>query len=141
VRRGTFATLGQAEIVRPGHDITIAATLLMVDRALAAAEALQKRGVDTEVIDVRWLRPLDHQTVAGSFERTGRLLLVEEEVHQAGWAATIVSELARGHDLVGRVGVISLPDDLLLPYSPTLEDRVIPSVDSIVTAAASLVEN
>jgi pyruvate dehydrogenase E1 component beta subunit len=139
VTRGAVAGVGRAETVRPGSQVTVVATLLMLDRALAAAEALQSKGVDAEVIDLRWLRPLDLDAVSASFRRTGRLLLVEEEVHAAGWAATIVSRLARSENLVGRVDVISLPPDVLLPYSPQLEDQIIPSVQAISDAAIRLV--
>jgi pyruvate dehydrogenase E1 component beta subunit len=139
VARGAVAKVGKAETVRPGGQVTIVATLLMLDRALAAAEALETNGVAAEVIDLRWLSPLDIDAVSSSFRRTGRLLLVEEEVHAAGWAATIVSRLARSENLVGRVDVISLPPDVLLPYSPQLEDQVIPSVQAISDAAIRLV--
>jgi pyruvate dehydrogenase E1 component beta subunit len=111
----------------------------MADRAMTAAERLEADGLSPEVIDVRWLRPLDVGTIGASFERTGRLLLVEEEVHAAGWAATVVSELAQRYNLVGRLDVISLPADLLLPYSPSLEDQLIPSADAIAASALRLV--
>jgi pyruvate dehydrogenase E1 component beta subunit len=139
VNRGVVGEMGKAETVRRGDQVTIVATLLMLDRALAAAEALQSKGVSAEVIDLRWLRPLDVDAVSSSFQRTGRLLLVEEEVHAAGWAATIISRLARSENLVGRADVVSLPPDLLLPYSPTLEDKIIPSVEAITEAAVRLV--
>ena len=67
------------------------ATLLMADRALAAAEALAEDGVSAEVIEMRWLRPLDYDTVIASVERTGRVLVVEEQVHAGGWGATVIS--------------------------------------------------
>jgi pyruvate dehydrogenase E1 component beta subunit len=139
VARGAIADVGKAETVRPGGRVTVVATLLMLDRALAAAEALEADGVAVEVIDLRWLRPLDIDAVSGSFRRTGRLLLVEEEVHAAGWAATIISRLARSENLVGRVDVISLPPEVLLPYSPQLEDGIIPSVQAISDAVLGLV--
>lgn len=139
VTRGAVAEVGRAETVRRGDQVTIVATLLMLDRALAAAEALKAEDVAAEVIDLRWLRPLDTDAVSNSFQRTGRLLLVEEEVHAGGWAATILSKLARSQNLVGRVDVISLPPDILLPYSPQLEDRIIPSVNAITEAALRLV--
>jgi pyruvate dehydrogenase E1 component beta subunit len=110
----------------------------MVERALAAAEQLAADGIDTEVIDLRWLRPLDLPAVRASVERTGRLVVVEEQVHAAGWGATIVSELTIGGiRWASPPQRISLPDDLPIPYSPPLEDEVLPSVDGIVAAARS----
>ena len=71
---GAIAEIGKAATVRQGSDVTIVATLLMVDRALEAAELLAAEGIEAEVIDLRWLRPLDLPTVRESVERTGRLV-------------------------------------------------------------------
>jgi pyruvate dehydrogenase E1 component beta subunit len=136
VVRGEIAEIGKAAIQRAGSDVTIVATLLMVERALAAAERLAVDGIDAEVIDLRWLRPLDLPTVRASVEKTGRLLVVEEQVHAAGWGATIISELAIGGiRWASQPRRLSLPDDLPIPYSPPLEDEVLPSVQAIVESA------
>jgi pyruvate dehydrogenase E1 component beta subunit len=129
---------GRAEIVRAGADLTIVATLLMLDRALAAAAILETQGIDAEVIDLRWLRPLDTATVAESVAKTGRLVIAEEQVHVGGWGATVISRLTcDGVELRSPPQVVCLPDDVLIPYSPDLEDSIIPSVDAIVAAALS----
>jgi pyruvate dehydrogenase E1 component beta subunit len=140
VSRGEIAELGQAAVMRPGSDVTIVATLLMVERSLAAAEQLAGEGIDAEVIDLRWLRPLDLPAVRSSVDKTGRLVVVEEQVHAAGWGATIVSELTIGGvRWASAPRRLSLPDDLPIPYTPTLEDQVLPGVEGIVaTARASL---
>lgn len=140
VRRGAVAALGKAAVLRRGSDVTIAATLLMVERALEAADELAEVGVESEVIDLRWIRPLDLPTMRASVDKTGRLVVVEEQVHAAGWGATIISELTSG-------GVawaspprhVSLPDDLPMPYAPPLEDEMLPSVQAIVAAARASV--
>ena len=80
--------------MREGTDVTIVATLLMLDRALQAAEQLAAEGIDAEVIDLRWLRPLDYRQSASSVEKTGRLLVVEEQVH--------AGRLGRDGDLAAR---------------------------------------
>jgi len=140
VIRGEIAEIGKAATLRAGSDVTIVATLLMVERALAAAERLAVDGIDAEVIDLRWLRPLDLPTVRASVEKTGRLLVVEEQVHAAGWGATIVSELAIGGiRWASSPRRLSLPDDLPIPYSPPLEDEVLPSVQAIVDSVRSSV--
>jgi pyruvate dehydrogenase E1 component beta subunit len=136
VRRGALAAIGRAEVLRLGADVTIVATLLMVERSLQAAEALAHDGIDAEVIDLRWIRPLDVETVRRSVERTGRLVVVEEQVHAGGWGATLISELTMGgiawrHPPLA----VSLPPDLPIPYSPPLEDAVLPSVEAISSAA------
>jgi pyruvate dehydrogenase E1 component beta subunit len=141
VRRGEVAPLGRARIVREGRDLTIVATLLMVERALAAADLLAKEGIDVEVVDPQWLRPLDLPTIAESVSRTRRLLIVEEQVHAAGWGATIISELAiQGVPWIRPPSRISLPDDLPIPYSPPLEDEVLPSVQDILETVRGMTE-
>jgi acetoin:2,6-dichlorophenolindophenol oxidoreductase subunit beta len=140
VVRGATAELGKAAILRAGSDVTIVATLLMVERALAAADQLAADGISAEVIDLRWLRPLDLPTVRASVEKTGRLVVVEEQVHAAGWGATIVSELTIGGIRWATAPRrVSLPDDLPIPYTPPLEDEVLPSVEGIVAAARASV--
>ncbi len=140
VIRGEIAKLGKAAVLRAGSDVTIVATLLMVERALAAAEQLATDGIDAEVIDLRWLRPLDLPTVRTSVDKTGRLLVVEEQVHAAGWGATIVSELTIGGvRWASAPRRVSLPDDLPIPYTPKLEDEVLPSIEEIVASARNSV--
>jgi acetoin:2,6-dichlorophenolindophenol oxidoreductase subunit beta len=139
VRRGAVAELGKAQVTREGTDVTIVATLLMAERALAAASQLEAEGISAEVIDLRWIRPLDLPAVAASVAKTGRLVIAEEQVHAGGWGATIVSELVMGGQAFAapprRVG---LPDDLPIPYSPPLEDEIIPSVERIADAARAV---
>ena len=136
VARGQIAELGKAEIVRAGGDVTIVASLLMVERALAAAETLAAEGIEAEVIDLRWLRPLDLPTVRASVERTGRLVVAEEQVHAASWGATIISELTiGGMKWAAAPRRVSLPDDYPIPYTPPLEDLIVPSAAAIADAA------
>src|SRR3954454_639426 len=70
--------LGEANVVRDGKHASIVTYGLMVHRALDAAAALAKEGVDVEVIDLRTLSPLDIDTVLESVEKTGRLVCVDE---------------------------------------------------------------
>ncbi len=140
VVRGEIAEIGKAQVVRPGSDVTIVTTLLMVERSLAAAEQLAEDGIDAEVIDLRWLRPLDLPAVRASVEKTGRIVVAEEQVHAAGWGATIVSELTIGGvEWASAPRRVSLPDDLPIPYTPPLEDEVLPSTESIAAAARASV--
>jgi pyruvate/2-oxoglutarate/acetoin dehydrogenase E1 component len=142
VARGedAIAEVGRAAVEREGDDLTIVSTLLMTDRSLAAAERLAENGIDAEVIDLRWLRPLDLDTVRGSVAHTGRILVVEEQVHAGGWGATVISRLAAdGVAWRAAPRAVSLPEDLLVGYAPPLEEAVIPSIDRIVDAAKALV--
>jgi pyruvate dehydrogenase E1 component beta subunit len=131
---------GEAAVLRAGSDVTIVATLLMVDRALIAAEQLAAEGIDAEVVELRWLRPLDVGSVHASVEKTRRLVIAEEQVHVAGWGATVISELTmRGWRWDNLPRVVCLPDNLLIPYSPTLEDALIPSAERIAAEARAAV--
>ena len=132
--------VGRAGILRPGSDVTVLATLLMADRAVTAAEALAEDGISAEVVELRWLRPLDYDTVTESVARTGRLLVVEEQVHAGGWGATVISELSMRGVPMERPSALSMPDDLLVSYSPALEDAILPGVDDIAARIRSLVE-
>jgi len=125
-------TLGTAKIRRPGRDATVVALGLMVPRALRAADELAGRGIDVEVIDVRSLVPLDVTTILDSVHRTGRLFTVEENPRLLGWGAEIASIAVDEAfwDLDGPVQRITTPH-IPLPSADSLEDLVIPSVESI----------
>ncbi|MDG4770217.1 alpha-ketoacid dehydrogenase subunit beta [Solwaraspora sp. WMMD792] len=125
-------TLGTAKIRRPGRDATVVALGLMVPRALQAADELAGRGIDVEVIDVRSLVPLDVTTILDSVHRTGRLFTVEENPRLLGWGAEIASIAVDEAfwDLDGPVQRITTPH-IPLPSADSLEDLVIPSVESI----------
>jgi pyruvate dehydrogenase E1 component beta subunit len=132
----SIAEIGKAEILRSGEDVTIVATMAMVERSLAAAEALAANGIDAEVIDLRWLRPLDLDTCSASVNRTGRLVVVEEQYHHGGWGASLISQLTMaGTQWAAPPKAVSFPHELLIPYSPPLEDEILPSVQAIVDAA------
>ena len=140
VRRGGVAEFGKAEVVREGADATILTTLLMTERSQAAARQLADEGVNVEVIDMRWLRPLDLATVRESLDKTGRLLVVEEQVHTASWGATVISRLTmEGRQWAQPPQALSVSDELLIPYSPPLEDESIPGVEQIAARVRELV--
>jgi pyruvate dehydrogenase E1 component beta subunit len=132
--------VGKSGILREGSDITVVSTLLMAHRSVAAAEALAGEGISTEVIELRWLRPIDWDTIIDSVSKTGRLLIVEEQVHAGGWGATVISELTMRGVPITPPQALSLPEDVLVSYSPTLEDAVIPSVDAITERIRSVLE-
>jgi pyruvate/2-oxoglutarate/acetoin dehydrogenase E1 component len=126
--------VGKAGVCRSGTDVTVVATLLMVDRATQAADLLAEEGTSVEVVELRWLRPLDYDTVIDSVTKTGRLLVVEEQVHAGGWGATLISELTMRGVAMAPPTALSMADDLLIPYTPSLEDEMVPSVDAIVAS-------
>jgi acetoin:2,6-dichlorophenolindophenol oxidoreductase subunit beta len=138
-RTGSLPQVGRADIVRHGSDVTIAATLLMMPRALRAAEVLAAEGIEAEVIDLRWIAPLDSETVGKSVSRTDRLVVVEEQFHHGGWGATLISLLAQqGLPRNTRPCAVSVPD-VPLAFSPVLEDAAVPDVERIATMVRALI--
>jgi pyruvate dehydrogenase E1 component beta subunit len=125
--------LGKARILRSGDDATIVALGMMVPRALQAATELAELGIETTVVDVRSLVPLDTTTILDAFSRTGRLFTVEENPRLCGWGAELVSIVAeeRFHDLDGPLIRITTPH-IPLPAADALEDAALPSVTRIV---------
>jgi acetoin:2,6-dichlorophenolindophenol oxidoreductase subunit beta len=85
--------LGKAEIKRPGNDLTIIATSMMVSKALKAAEVLSKEGIEVEVVDPRTLSPLDKDTIVKSVMKTGRAIVSDEGCQSYGVGAELVAVL------------------------------------------------
>lgn len=126
--------LGKARVLRRGKDCTIVALALMVHRALAAAEILEKEhGISCTVVDVRSLVPLDMTTILAEVALTGRLFTVEENPRLCGWGAEIASIIADEcfWELDGPIVRITTPH-IPLPSADQLEDNTIPSVERIV---------
>ena len=126
--------LGKAAIVRDGADVTIVSALRGVRDSLEAAEELAGDGVDAEVVDLRSLRPLDHETVLESVAKTNRVLLVEEGPRVGGWAGNLLGILtAEGLEELDDAWILTT-GDTPAPYSPTLEDAWLPGAPEIEAA-------
>lgn len=133
--------LGKARVARPGEDVTIIGSLLMVERAMKAAENLAQEGIEAEVVDLRSLAPLDMETVSNSVGRTRRVLTVEEQHRPGGWGAEVISGLVEGGmRFAAPPRRLTLPD-IPVPYSPPLEDAVVPGVDAIADAVRGLISD
>jgi len=131
---------GVARVARAGRDLTIVAAGRMVSLALEAAEILARENVDSEVIDLRTIVPLDLDTITASLAKTGRILVVDEGYASYGLGAEIaaaVGELAFDSldAPVGRLHMEPVPH----PFNPKLEDAVLPNVAKIVTAAQGVI--
>jgi len=127
---------GQAKVVREGKDVTIITLSMMVHRALAAAEALAKEGIDAEVVDLRTIVPLDRETILISVAKTGRLIVVDEDYKSFGVTGEIIATVAE-HDpscLKAPPRRLAVPD-VPIPYSRVMERFVLPNADTIADAA------
>jgi pyruvate/2-oxoglutarate/acetoin dehydrogenase E1 component len=131
---------GLADIKREGTDATIVATLYMVHKALNAAKELEEKGISTEVLDPRTLTPLDKKTILKSVKKTGRLIIVTEDCKTAGVSAEIAAVVAEEaiDYLDAPIKRVAEPDTPI-PFSPTLEQYVIPDEKAIVKAVKEIV--
>jgi acetoin:2,6-dichlorophenolindophenol oxidoreductase subunit beta len=126
---------GEANVVREGKSATIVSYGLMVHRALDAASALAKEGVECEVIDLRTLSPIDMDTVLESVEKTGHLVCVDEANPRCSIAADVSAQVAQQAfgALKGPIEMVTAPHTPV-PFSPLLEDVYIPSAAQIAAA-------
>ncbi len=131
--------IGKAKVRRVGADVTLVAYSRMVGFALQAAEALAAEGVDAEVVDLRTLRPLDHQTVVESVMKTNRLVTIEEGWGPMGVGAEVAARVVEhAFDYLDAPPVRVTQEDVPLPYAANLEVLSLPSVDKIVAAARAV---
>ena len=132
---------GRADYVRRGDDLTVVTWGATVEKSRQAAARLEEEdGCSVEIVDLRTIVPWDHEMVAESVRRTGKLLVVHEDILTAGFgaevAAWVASELFCDLDgPVRRVGA----KDTLVAYEPTLEAATLPQVDDIAAAARELI--
>ncbi len=135
--------LGQADIKRPGKDLTIIALSIMVPRALAVASRLAQEGIEAEVIDPRTIRPLDEQTLVTSARKTGHVLIVHEAVQSGGFGGEIAARIAASEAFyyldapIMRLGGADVP----IPYNPVLERAATPQEEDIYQAARRLLQH
>lgn len=128
--------IGKAAIRRSGGDVTIVATMAMVDAALSAARELARDGIEAEIIDPRTLRPLDGETILASVRKTNRCVVVHEGWTTYGFGAEISALIMeKAFDWldapVARVGMAEVP----MPYHSGLERELIPNASRIAQAA------
>lgn len=126
--------IGKADVKREGTDLTVVAYGVSLHQALRAAETLAKaEGVSAEVIDLRTIKPLDMETITQSVQKTGKLLIVHEDVKHGGVGGEIAAIIAEESFfyLDAPIRRIGLPDVPATPYNHVLEDAVLPSLEQI----------
>jgi pyruvate dehydrogenase E1 component beta subunit len=127
--------IGKAKVRREGTDVTITAHSRMVGFALQAAEQLEKDGISCEVVDLRTLRPLDHETIVESVKKTSRLVSAEEGWGPMGVGAEVVARvIEHAFDYLDAPPMRVHQEDVPLPYAANLEALSLPGVDKIVAA-------
>lgn len=131
--------LGKADVKRKGEDVTLVSFGKMMKVTLAAAEALEKEGIQAEVIDLRTVRPLDYDTVVQSVKKTNRLVVVEES-WPLGNIATEITYMVqrRAFDYLDAPVRRVTGADVPMPFSRPLVEAYLPSVPRIVEAVKAV---
>ena len=141
VPEGDFTIpFGQAAVKRQGRHVTLIGYGAGFYLCQAAAEELVTMKIEAEIVDLRTLKPLDMQTIAASVKKTHRAVIVHEACLTGGFGAELAARIQE--DLfdylkapVKRVGAKDVP----IPFSPALEDYVLPKVSDVVAAARVVV--
>jgi 2-oxoisovalerate dehydrogenase E1 component len=131
---------GKAKVVRSGTDVTVVTYGALVQRTLVAAKEVEDAtGVSTEVIDLRSLSPLDWGAIAGSVQRTGKVIVAYEDPLSWGYGAEVAARI--GDELfpwldapVRRVA----STDTFVAYAPQLEDHILPQAADVAAAIREL---
>ena len=127
--------IGKAKVRREGTDVTITAHSRMVGFALQAAEKLAEEGINCEVVDLRTLRPLDHETIVESVKKTSRLVSAEEGWGPMGVGAEVVARvIEHAFDYLDAPPLRVHQEDVPLPYAANLEALSLPGADKIIAA-------
>ena len=127
--------IGKSDVKREGRHVTIVTYARGVEWSLQAADTLAKEGIECEVIDLRWLRPLDLEPVIDSFKRTNRCVVVEESLPHFSVGSEIAAQLQeKAFDYmdapIKRVSAMDVP----LPYSRDIELMALPNAQKVVDA-------
>jgi pyruvate dehydrogenase E1 component beta subunit len=134
-----ICALDQAEIVRPGKDVTILTYSRMRHHCLKAVEQLTAAGVDVELIDLISLKPFDMATISASIRKTHRVLIVEECMKTGGIGAELMALITEHcFDELDVRPVRLSSQDIPTPYNGTLENLTIIQPSQIVAAAKAL---
>ena len=139
VAEGSYETPFTARVAREGTDLTVIAYGAMVHTALEATQDID--GASIEVLDLRSLVPLDEEAILASVRKTSKVVIVDEANQTCAAGAQVSALIAEQawEDLDGPVVRVSTPD-VPIPFSPTLEQAVLPQVDDVKEACRELLE-
>ncbi len=131
---------GQADIKRPGKDVTILTYSFMTLECLKAAEVLKEKGIDAEVIDLRTLVPLDEARILKSVEKTSHLVVVHEAWKRGGVGGDIISTVVEKvfYSLEAPAKRIA-GKNTTVPFNKNLEKLCVPSVTDIVAGVMEVI--
>ena len=127
--------LSKCDIKRPGKDVTVVASGLLVWYAMLAAKMLEPEGIDVEVVDVRTISPLDEETIGRSARKTGRVVVAAEACRSYGptgeWMAVVTEQ---AFDYLQAPVVRVTGRNTPIPFADSIEKGVWPDADDVVAA-------
>ncbi|MBL8066885.1 MAG: 2-oxoisovalerate dehydrogenase [Armatimonadetes bacterium] len=133
---------GKARVVRSGSDLTIVTYGNTIELAVEAADKLAAEA-SVEIIDIRSLVPLDKEAIATSLEKTGRLVVIQEDTKTCGFGQHIISEVVSDPDVFGTLfsspQLVARPD-VHIGYNPIYEYAALPDVDEVLAACRTALE-
>lgn len=132
--------IGKSDVKRKGDNVTLVAYARGVEWALEAATELAKEGIEAEVVDLRWLRPLDLEPVYESFKKTNRCVIVEESLPMFSFGSEIAAQLQEAafdymDAPIKRVSAMDVP----LPYAHDIELMALPNAQKVIKAVKEVV--
>jgi len=132
--------IGKARLAREGKDLSIITYAATVWKALEAAEQLEKEdGLSVEVLDLRSLLPMDDEAIVATVKKTNRVMIVHEDTRTGGVAGEVTARITEKAFAWLDAPILRVTAaDVPLPYSPPLEDFVLPQTSDIVTVARQL---
>jgi len=127
--------LGKAAVKRPGKDVTLICYGMAYYLCEEAARCLEEKKIDAEVIDLRTLKPLDMATISESVQKTNRAVIVHEACRTGGFGAELASRIMEDvFDYLDAPVKRVAAKDVPVPFSPPLEDAVLPGVADVIDA-------
>ncbi len=127
--------IGKADIKREGSDVTIVSFGKIIKICYKAAEELEKEGISCEIIDLRTIRPMDHEAILESVKKTNRLVIVEEAWPFGNVATEITYQVqSQAFDFLDAPIVKINTADTPAPYSPVLLEEWLPNHNDVIKA-------
>ena len=131
--------IGLANVVREGKDVTVVSFNKMMKVALAASDELAKEGIEAEVIDLRTIRPLDHNTIIKSVMKTNRLVILEEAWPFGSVSTEITYRVQKdAFDYLDAPIRRVTTQDTSLGYAPTFVDAFMPNPTQLIKVIKEL---
>lgn len=132
---------GKAKVVNTGNDITVISYGLSLWDCVFAAKKLETEGYSVEVIDLRTINPLDEKTIFESVKKTNKAVIVHEDTMTGGFGAEVAARIADNcfQFLDGPVKRIA-SKDAHIPYSPILENEILPNRKEVYRGIKELLE-